>query len=104
MIGVHTVSKTNKLYRDLLKAITNLDDETPCQQNPDYWNDDLPGVDWETRKSQIEGAKKLCDDCPVKFMCREYAVLANEPSGIWGGLSTADREKMVTNSLQRKLN
>lgn len=99
MKGVLTVSKHNKLYKELIKTIINLNDETPCQQNPDYWDDDLPGMDWETRKSQIAGAKELCNDCPVKFMCREYAIVAREPAGVWGGLSTADREKMVTNSL-----
>ena len=97
--GVLTVSKTNKLYKDLIKTIIELSDETPCQQNPDYWDDDLPGTDWETRKSQIEGAKRLCNGCPVKFLCREYAITARESSGVWGGLSTVDREKMITNSL-----
>lgn len=93
------MSKQNKLYRELIKAIIDLGDETPCQQNPDYWDDDLPGLDWETRKTQIAGAKKLCDECPVKFLCREYAVTAHEPAGVWGGLSTADREKLVTKPL-----
>jgi len=92
------VLKTNRLYKDLMRAIVQLADETPCQQNPDYWDDELPGLDWETRKAQIAGAKKLCDDCPVKFMCREYAVTAFEPTGVWGGLSTADREKLVIKS------
>lgn len=92
------MNKSNRLYKDLMREIQNLNDETPCQQNPDYWDDDLPGVDWETRKSQIAGAKSLCDDCPVKWLCREYAVVANEPTGVWGGLSAADREKLVTNS------
>jgi hypothetical protein len=82
-----------------MKAIINLPEPTACQENPDYWDDDKPGVDWETRKAQVNGAKELCNDCPVKWMCREYAVIAKEPTGVWGGLSTADREKLVTNSL-----
>jgi WhiB family redox-sensing transcriptional regulator len=56
-------------------------------------------VDWETRKAQVNGAKELCNDCPVKWLCREYAVTAFEPTGVWGGLSTVDREKLVTGSL-----
>ena len=99
MKGVLTVSKQTKLYKDLMREIQNLPDQTPCQQNPDYWDDDLPGVDWETRKQQIAGAKVLCGDCPVKWLCREYAVTAFEPTGVWGGLSTVDREKLVTGSL-----
>jgi hypothetical protein len=92
------VSKQTKLYKDLMREIQNLADKTPCQEFPDYWDDDQPGRDWETRKQQIAGAKLLCNDCPVKWLCREYAVVANEPTGVWGGLSTADREKLVTNS------
>jgi WhiB family redox-sensing transcriptional regulator len=83
-----------KLYNDLIKAIQNVDG-TPCQDNPDYWDDELPGMDWTTRQAQIKGAKELCLECPVMMLCAEYAVTANEPTGVWGGLSTNDREKLV---------
>ena len=75
-------------------AILNLNDDTVCSSNPDFWEDELPGLDWDTRKIQIEGAKELCLECPVMFKCAEYAIAAKEPNGIWGGLSTADRAKL----------
>jgi hypothetical protein len=88
------VSKANKLYKDLMAKVQNLDEETPCASNPDFWDDDLPGVDWESRKVQTEGAKELCLLCPVMMLCAEYALAAKEPTGVWGGLTTADREKI----------
>lgn len=36
-------------------------------------------------------AKAICADCPVIEECRDYAVAANEPHGIWGGLSPSER-------------
>jgi hypothetical protein len=28
-------------------------------------------------------------------LCREYAITANEPTGIWGGMTTAERAMLV---------
>ncbi|WP_411194679.1 WhiB family transcriptional regulator [Rhodococcus jostii] len=33
------------------------------------------------------GKQTICRACPVLQKCRDYAVAANEPHGIWGGLS-----------------
>ena len=61
------------------------------------------GYDWfpargryvTTRQgSQVAGETKtlldICNNCPVKFHCREFAILHNEP-GIWGGTSSRQR-------------
>lgn len=39
----------------------------------------------------VHAAKQLCGLCPVAVECREYAISAREPWGIWGGLSERDR-------------
>jgi WhiB family redox-sensing transcriptional regulator len=39
-------------------------------------------------------AKALCGRCPVMEICRKYAVTANEPYGIWGGLNPRERDRM----------
>ena len=90
------MSKSAKLYRDLIRAIQDLGGNIPCTENPDYWDDEQPGMDFTTRQSQISGAKALCRACPVMMMCAEYALSAHEPTGVWGGYSSADREKMLT--------
>lgn len=41
----------------------------------------------------IESAKKICDSCPLKVQCLEYALLNNE-IGIWGGTTERQREEI----------
>ena len=40
---------------------------------------------------QIEHAKQVCDQCPVKQECLDFALATNQDSGIWGGLSEEER-------------
>jgi WhiB family redox-sensing transcriptional regulator len=53
----------------------------------------------ETRADQAEGrsdpAKKVCRDCPVRLQCLAYALQSNERWGIWGGLSTEERDQLA---------
>ena len=39
-------------------------------------------------------AKEVCKACPLLLMCAQYAVEANEPFGVWGGLSPTDRRAL----------
>jgi len=41
-------------------------------------------------------AKAICAGCMVRVECRAYALQAQEPHGIWGGLSTGEREAIQT--------
>jgi WhiB family redox-sensing transcriptional regulator len=36
-------------------------------------------------------AKAVCEICPVLTQCRQYALDAAEPYGIWGGMSPLER-------------
>ncbi|MCA1569328.1 MAG: WhiB family transcriptional regulator [Chloroflexi bacterium] len=47
-----------------------------------------------------ERAREVCRGCPVRPECREYALDAGEPMGIWGGLSERQREKILGRRLQ----
>jgi WhiB family redox-sensing transcriptional regulator len=38
-----------------------------------------------------EEAKRVCARCPVQLACRAYALEAEEPYGVWGGLSEDER-------------
>ena len=40
---------------------------------------------------QIEHAKQVCNQCPVKQECLDFALATNQDSGIWGGLSEEER-------------
>ncbi|MBS9534884.1 WhiB family transcriptional regulator [Mycobacterium sp. M1] len=39
-------------------------------------------------------AKKICQRCPVRAECLEYALAHDERFGIWGGLSERERRRL----------
>ncbi|RZL83548.1 MAG: WhiB family transcriptional regulator [Rhodococcus sp. (in: high G+C Gram-positive bacteria)] len=51
----------------------------------------------ETRGERLRRertAKAICQQCPVQHQCRNHAVTVDEPYGIWGGVSEADRRQL----------
>jgi WhiB family redox-sensing transcriptional regulator len=50
----------------------------PCRVNdPELWFAELP--------ADVEFAKALCQDCPVRQLCLGGALERREPWGVWGG-------------------
>ncbi|WP_462418128.1 WhiB family transcriptional regulator [Kytococcus sp. Marseille-QA3725] len=49
----------------------------------------------ERRRRREEKAKLVCARCPVIDPCREQALAAREPYGVWGGLSESEREQLI---------
>lgn len=43
---------------------------------------------------------RLCDRCPIRTECLEWALTRPEPFGIWGG--TTDQERRVMRRQRRK--
>ncbi|MDP2292740.1 MAG: WhiB family transcriptional regulator [Actinomycetota bacterium] len=43
---------------------------------------------------QIDRAKQVCGECPVKVACLDYALETNQDSGIWGGTSEEERRTL----------
>lgn len=41
-------------------------------------------------------AKQVCRGCPVLEPCRRHALATEEPYGVWGGLSEAERKETRT--------
>lgn len=39
-------------------------------------------------------AKSVCSACNVRTQCLDYALNNDEPFGIWGGLSTRERDRL----------
>ena len=53
-------------------------DDLPCRvNNPELWFAESP--------SDVEYAKALCIDCPVRALCLDGALERREPWGVWGG-------------------
>lgn len=42
----------------------------------------------------IKRAKAVCDGCPVRQACLDYAVASNIEYGVWGGKSAAERRRL----------
>ena len=52
--------------------------DVACRRfDPDLWFSDSP--------AELELAKSLCGDCPVRVECLAGAVERAEPWGVWGG-------------------
>src|SRR3954453_10559196 len=61
-----------------LDVSVELEANLPCGKfDPDLWFSDSP--------AQLELAKSLCGDCPLRVERLAGAVERNEPWGVWGG-------------------
>ncbi|MDZ7914959.1 MAG: WhiB family transcriptional regulator [Rhodococcus sp. (in: high G+C Gram-positive bacteria)] len=70
--------------------------EAQCQSMPVSMFYPPQGLRGYTRTSSISDAKKICAQCPVVSDCRSHALEANEPYGIWGGLTAYERYEKST--------
>ncbi|HZP51006.1 WhiB family transcriptional regulator [Actinocrinis sp.] len=52
------------------------------------------------RRFRETAAKAICAHCPVRAVCRAYALQTGELYGIWGG--TTERERMRANANPRQ--
>ena len=54
------------------------EDGLPCRVNdPELWFAESP--------ADVEFAKTLCVECPVRALCLDGALERREPWGVWGG-------------------
>ena len=63
----------------------------PCVADPELFQ---PGGYGTEYNNQIAEAKAICRLCPALRECREWAVEAHEPFGIWAGTTPEDRKKI----------
>ena len=43
---------------------------------------------------QVRRAKAVCERCPVRFECLEWALETDQPHGVWGGLDEIERQHL----------
>jgi hypothetical protein len=53
--------------------------------DPEWW--------WDPRT--VDLAKDICDSCPIRLKCLEFAIKENQIDGVWGGLSDLERRNLV---------
>lgn len=64
------------------------------------WRDDAicaqtdPEAFFPEKGGSTKEAKKICQGCPVRHECLQYALDHEERFGIWGGLSERERRRL----------
>ena len=53
-------------------------------------------------RQQVATAKAVCDACPVRQMCLDYALSTRQAHGVWGGLTVEER-RVVSARRDREL-
>ena len=51
----------------------------------------------DVREAREAKAKTICAECIVRQECLEFALRVHEPHGIWGGLTEAERRRLLPN-------
>ncbi|MFV0461579.1 MAG: WhiB family transcriptional regulator [Nostocoides sp.] len=67
-------------------------------ENPDVFFHP-EGERGSARRNRDEAARRVCLDCPVLGPCREHALTAREPYGVWGALTEDDRAHLSVGRL-----
>lgn len=76
----------------------NGDRRTGVERVPGSWADDAACRNHDTAMwfssaiADIARARTICAGCPVRQQCADYAIEAEEPWGIWGGLDQHERD------------
>jgi len=83
---------TAPVFRTLLGELPKWMGRASCAAddvNPDWWFPERGGP----AESGADGAlaKRICQECPVRQQCLEFA-LAGREFGIWGGLTEQERK------------
>lgn len=53
-----------------------------------------PEVFFPDQGGSTRAAKRVCARCDVRAECLDYALISNEPYGVWGGVSARERHAM----------
>jgi WhiB family transcriptional regulator, redox-sensing transcriptional regulator len=81
----HLSSSYTKLLYDIHEA-----KGVPCEDHPDlFFPEDISDVD--QKRLAIKSAKLMCNECPIKLQCFEYALETDQKHGIWGGTLPHER-------------
>ena len=76
-----------KTYLELHEAIRNVG-SVECEELPDVFFAQEAHKESQLMVESI--AKNICASCPVRVLCRDYA-LSTRVAGIWGGTTEAER-------------
>ncbi len=50
----------------------------------------------QRRANALAAARLMCQGCPIKQACLQFALDSNEQFGVWGGLTAAERSELLS--------
>jgi WhiB family transcriptional regulator, redox-sensing transcriptional regulator len=62
----------------------------------------FPVADRGPALRQLAKAKRVCERCPVRVQCLEYALQSGQRFGVWGGASEEERRLMRRRRIRRR--
>lgn len=67
----------------------------PCGEHPElFFPPDSDSAEHaELRRNRVARAKEICEDCPVRIECNEYAEAKRIDFGVWAGIDRERRRK-----------
>lgn len=74
----------------------------PAPKDPEAWRESARCVDMDPddfhpsrgEDAKATAAKAICDACPVRVDCLEYAIERPDLEGIWGGVNARGRREI----------
>lgn len=66
--------------------------DAPCAGRTDIY---YPIQHGNGERDAIQQAKAICNECPNRIRCLEYAIDNGEDHGIWGGYSVRQRRRIA---------
>jgi WhiB family redox-sensing transcriptional regulator len=54
-----------------------------------------PDIFYPASDEEAEVAKAVCEACPVRQPCLEYALSSRERDGVWGGATEKERRRIL---------
>lgn len=79
---------------EILSSVTEDPTSTKWQERANCLGLD-PDLFFPERGASTKEAKEVCRGCEVKVECLEFALKEREKSGIWGGLTEQERNRVV---------
>jgi len=87
MTSLRQLLATEKKFLELHEAIRE-NDGVECETLPDFFFPEEP--DREANEMMIKVAKEICEWCPIKELCLDYAT-STKVYGVWGGTTYSER-------------
>jgi hypothetical protein len=95
--------------RDKLRACLELADmvaevgidHIPCAQAPDLFFPEIENVKYSAQSSVRMAVNACKKACPLLVECGSYALKYREEHGVWGGMSSTDRNRILRGAKQR---